>query len=735
MQRGIVVALVAGLWLGGCATSSGFRLSGADQERASRQYVGRDFALGASLWFTEFFGDTERLFADPRPFETIALVAFDGTPVPIGVPSEAVIPAGTMVKVRELVFPIDPLMAKLGAAPSTTTPTGHPYLVVDRTGEGASPLPLVLVLPREISSYAQLNAAVEGVLKSEQWVTSWLTQRTATELDAIFRKQPVEGMSWPGLLAALGEPRNIADRARGELIDFVADYGDLQITLQGNVVKKVVSRKQEAAEAQRQALEAAEKARLEAEARAAATAAAEAEREKERQEAARLREAEAEKERAAVRDAQAAVRAEEESRRRAVEVVSAREVELKARIAAAERAKADAEREREQRLREADLARRAAEVEADALAARRKAEEDAAQAQREAAAAQERLRRELGRVEKEAKAADQRATALEAKAAAGQREVDAARGRLGELRTRGAEARKLGVKVQAVSAQLAATLGLDRASGAFVAKTEAGGEGERLGLRANDIIVTVNGAEIAGPKEFVGAVGTLSQADALRLEIVRAGKRLQLVAESDLGQAIAREAKTTAELEKRHQPSVEAATRARAEADQHNAALAEIRARLRDGGAAEPRRIGVNVEALSPQVSAALGLREGQGAFVVAVQEGGDADRGGVRQNDVVLAVNGASVAGPEQFKLLVGRAMHYETIALEVLRQGARVKLTVPPGKAAPASRPALSDSSPPPAERASRPPPDPRALDLGAAVEAASEGEASRAPVKSSR
>jgi C-terminal processing protease CtpA/Prc len=694
---GSVVGFVAVALVGCVTTAPLFKLKAIDREKTTRQYVGKEHVLAVSMSFSDFFGDSSRLFVDARPFEIVKLYHQSGEATVVGVPSESVIPAGTPVRVKEIIFPADPLMAPFESGRPALAPTAHPWLVLERTAGDASALPLVVVLPREVASYDEMTQAIDKVLKSQQWVTVWLTQRGPLELDAIYRKKPMEGMTWPALLAALGEPGNIGDYALGEMMDFVADYGDLQITVQGNVVKSIVSKKAEAEKAQQHALAEAEKARAEAEQRAAEEAAREAEKQAQVAEAKRIRDEESAKERGTVIEARAAAAAAEEARRDAErqaeedrktaeqqrltkdEEAARREVELKARLEAAERARVAAERDREQKLREAELAKKVVEAEAAALAARQKAEEDAARAQASAVESRRRLQSDLAKTEKDAAAADKKAKGLEAKAAAGQREIDAAQVRLAALEASAKERRKLGLKVASVSPQLASTLGRVDTLGAFVAKVESDGPAERAGVKANDIITAVEKKEVLGPKEFVDLVNEIPADRSVNVEVLRGGKTVTLTFTSELAAALAKEAKALTQITARHRPAIEAAASARTEADVKATAVAAIRQQLAAFVPSEPRKIGVNVEIINPQLASALGLSQGQGAFVRAVQAEGDAERGGLQKNDVVLGVNGAAVAGPDQFRDHVGKAMPFEVIELEVLRKGSRVSLKVP--------------------------------------------------------
>ena len=88
---------------------------------------------------------------------------------------------------------------------------------------------------------------------------------------------------------------------------------------------------------------------------------------------------------------------------------------------------------------------------------------------------------------------------------------------------------------------------------------------------------------------------------------------------------------------------------------------------LMDDGVVHRPRLGVNVRDLSDADAEAYGLERIEGAWIDGVQEGLAADRAGLRQGDVVLAIDGAGVATANEL-----------TTRLLQRRPGDRVRLTV---------------------------------------------------------
>ena len=721
-----------------CAAFSGgsrFDMSGVDREKAQRQYVGRDFVLGASMYVSDFFGDKDRLFADPRPFDIIELTHESGKPVVLGLPSEAVVPAGTPGKVKEIIYPLDAVQGAFKTQGTELMPTAHPWVVVERTDAAASKTPLVIVLPRVIGSLEQFTKAFQERLKSQQWVTSWLTLRDPSVLDKIFRKEVAEGMTWVDVEAALGEPRNLGDKSK-EMTAFVADYGDLQVTITGNIVKAVKSLKAEAAEATKKAQEAAEAARVEAEKRRAEEdarkAAADEAHKKAEEDAVKARTeimAKAEAER------QADLTRKEEDRKKlsAEEEKLKKEAELKARLDAATKAKEDVETEKQRRVREAALAKEVAKAEGEALAARKKAELEAGKAEAEAIAARKGFQKQLASVDGEAQKARKRAEGAEVEAAKLREKVDAQRVEIDRLSAERDGPRNIGVQVQSISLQLAGALGLPDTSGAFIAEVVADGEAARAGLKANDIVQQVDGKAVTFPNDFRDLVAASDKAKAVAIVVVRGGKKVTVkLGAAPTNAKLERDRQALAKSEADLKAKEKAALAVRTDADAKARAVAKVRADFMKAHGAERRKIGVRIEPLSGQLAAALALPSKSGAYVVEVKPDTEASRAGLEKNDVILRVNGVPIDTPEAFTEAVGNTLPYETVDIEVIRKGKQMMVQVSGNPNAPvkvegkagstgADQPAAGAkgaSAPPEAQRVpvtgGRAPPDPRKIDM---------------------
>lgn len=95
----------------------------------------------------------------------------------------------------------------------------------------------------------------------------------------------------------------------------------------------------------------------------------------------------------------------------------------------------------------------------------------------------------------------------------------------------------------------------------------------------------------------------------------------------------------------------------------------EIVERLLAGQVVEYGYLGVEVEGISDRLRASLGLRRRIGIRIASVFADGPADAAGVRVGDIVIGVDGHTVASVDQFIRLVGAGSVGQIVKLEVRR------------------------------------------------------------------
>jgi len=85
----------------------------------------------------------------------------------------------------------------------------------------------------------------------------------------------------------------------------------------------------------------------------------------------------------------------------------------------------------------------------------------------------------------------------------------------------------IGVEIQSVDETLAKSVGLDKAEGVIVQRVVKGGAGEAAGIKAGDIILSIDGKEINKANELQSFVARKHPGDDVKLKIYRDGKTLE----------------------------------------------------------------------------------------------------------------------------------------------------------------------------------------------------------------
>jgi serine protease Do len=216
---------------------------------------------------------------------------------------------------------------------------------------------------------------------------------------------------------------------------------------------------------------------------------------------------------------------------------------------------------------------------------------------------------------------------------------------MGQLKTGGrVERGKLGVSVQSVTPDLAASLKLPNTSGALVSGVEPGGAASRAGLKPGDVITAINGDKVADSNALRNRIAGTKPGSTVDLEVVRNGKTESMRA-------------TLGALE----ASRERASRGEQESD---------------GSGFGPT--GMAVESLTPDVARELGLSgRKEGVVVRDVNPDGAAASAGLQPGDVISQVNGEAVKTPGELKSALGASGERPALLL-VTRENADIFLAL---------------------------------------------------------
>jgi serine protease Do len=94
-------------------------------------------------------------------------------------------------------------------------------------------------------------------------------------------------------------------------------------------------------------------------------------------------------------------------------------------------------------------------------------------------------------------------------------------------------------------------------------------------------------------------------------------------------------------------------------------------AQIRDHGSVQRGWLGVQIQAVTPEMADALGLDKAKGALVADVQDDSPALKAGLKQGDVILTFDGKPVNQLSELPRLVADTAAGKTVPVEVLRNG----------------------------------------------------------------
>ena len=88
-------------------------------------------------------------------------------------------------------------------------------------------------------------------------------------------------------------------------------------------------------------------------------------------------------------------------------------------------------------------------------------------------------------------------------------------------------------------------------------------------------------------------------------------------------------------------------------------------------GSVQRGLLGVSIQAVSPDLMEQYELPDTAGAFVTNVSPGSAAEAAGLRIEDVIVAVDGRAVAGPDALRNMIGLHRPGESVEVEFIRDG----------------------------------------------------------------
>jgi Do/DeqQ family serine protease len=186
----------------------------------------------------------------------------------------------------------------------------------------------------------------------------------------------------------------------------------------------------------------------------------------------------------------------------------------------------------------------------------------------------------------------------------------------------------LGARLQAVTPEIAESLGLKRPSGALGASIVQRSPAARAGLKTSDLIKAIDGQPVEDPNAFDYRFATKPLGGTAKLGLLRGGKEMMV-----------------------HVPLEAAPDRGRDEL------VIEARSPFQ----------GAKVSNLSPALADELHLdASAEGVVIVDIADGSPAQSLGFRRGDLVLSVNNAKIAKTADLKRVAGQPARFWRITIQ---------------------------------------------------------------------
>jgi serine protease Do len=177
---------------------------------------------------------------------------------------------------------------------------------------------------------------------------------------------------------------------------------------------------------------------------------------------------------------------------------------------------------------------------------------------------------------------------------------------------------KLGVSIQPITSDLAASMGIKELRGVLISGVTPGGPADHAGIKTGDIVTAIDGQPTNDPNELRNRIASSAPGTPVTLTLQRNGKELQV----------------------------------KATLDELTAQEAQTKQSGSDQGSGEGGTLGLSVQPLTPDDAAQLGLsRATRGLVVASIDPSGPAAESGIQSGDVIVEVNRQPVASADDLR------------------------------------------------------------------------------------
>ncbi len=216
----------------------------------------------------------------------------------------------------------------------------------------------------------------------------------------------------------------------------------------------------------------------------------------------------------------------------------------------------------------------------------------------------------------------------------------------------------LGVRIQTLSEDLAASLGLPKNRGEFIQTVEPGQAAAKAGIQGGDVVVKVDGKDVSPDQTLSFIVANTTPGKRIPIELIRNGQRLTV-------QAVVGKRPTEEELAKQSFDP---------DAQQDDDSFAGNGQQQQPGPSVLQNSLGLATIPLTPQIARQLGAGEdAKGVVITAVDGSSDAAAKGLQRGDIVLSANYVSITSIADLERIVRTAKteKREAVLLRIQRRG----------------------------------------------------------------
>jgi serine protease Do len=204
---------------------------------------------------------------------------------------------------------------------------------------------------------------------------------------------------------------------------------------------------------------------------------------------------------------------------------------------------------------------------------------------------------------------------------------------------------QLGVMIQPVTSDMAASLGLKEVGGVIISSVEPGSAADRAGLKQGDVIQSFNGETVKDFNSLRNRVADTAPGSSATVTIVRDGARRDVTVKLN-----------------------------------ETAADKSARSGGSEGTTEDKAALGVSVAPLTPELATRYNLpRNAKGVVVQDVNPDGRAADAGLQPGDLIQQVNRQSVETVEDLRTAVRRSID-KPVLLLIGREGRNLFVTVRP-------------------------------------------------------